>query len=143
MRGVGLCLFLSFLVACTPEARPGEAKTDAVAAICRPEGVAPADLMIGDLSFTLGSYNIAAVPDAIGRPSLVIRFDPYNAQRLATVTETHIGKALDFKVDGDVLMSPVVMETITGGEVIVSGDFSTSDLEVLAERLSLPCPEEN
>jgi preprotein translocase subunit SecD len=50
-------------------------------------------------------------------------------------TDRHIGEQVDLKVDGEVLMSPVVREPIRGGEVWITGRFEKAELVAIAKRV--------
>ncbi|MGR3197456.1 MAG: SecDF P1 head subdomain-containing protein [Paracoccus sp. (in: a-proteobacteria)] len=84
-----------------------------------------------------------ATEDATGRPALSIKFDDESAAKLAAITEAHIGEAVPLRIDDEVLMSPRVMERISGGNILVSGDFEIDQLDVLAVRLAPPCDQES
>lgn len=109
---------------------------------CRPPHIAQGILSIGSTSFEPFQVQASATRDAMDRPALSIRLDEEGAEQLESVTRANIGETLPLRVDEDVLMSPRVLETITGGEILVSGDFEAERLEALALRLSPPCDEE-
>ena len=54
-----------------------------------------------------------------------------------------MGDVVPLRVDDETLMSPRVLERITDGEILVSGDFEMSELEALALRLSPACDQES
>ncbi len=109
---------------------------------CRPPHIAQGVLSIGRTSFEPFQVQASATRDAMDRPALSIRLDEEGAEQLESVTRANIGETLPLRVDEDVIMSPRVLETITGGEILVSGDFEAERLEALALRLSPPCDEE-
>ena len=108
---------------------------------CRPPDVEQGILTIGSTSFEPYRVLAEAISDPMGRPALSIRLDEQGADQLASVTEANIGETLPLRVDEEIIMSPRVLETITGGEILVSGDFEMEILKALAVRLSPPCDE--
>lgn len=108
---------------------------------CRPPDIEQGILTIGATSFEPYQVHASAITDATGRPALSIRLDTDGAAQLETITAANIGQALPLRVDDEVLMSPRVMETISGGEILVAGSFEMDTLKAIAVRLSPPCDE--
>jgi preprotein translocase subunit SecD len=54
----------------------------------------------------------------------------------ADLTAKSIGKPMEFRVDGRVVMKPVIREPILGGSGQISGSFNVDQAKALAERLS-------
>lgn len=70
-----------------------------------------------------------------GRPLLQIDLAPDSREAFAQLTSASIGKVVHLRIDGKVVMSPRVVEPILQGTVIVSGEFSPSELRAVATRL--------
>lgn len=73
--------------------------------------------------------------DLNGVPVVGIIFCPEGAKVLAEITAASIGKKLHLRVDGESVISAIVMDTISGGEMTVTGTFDLAETEALATRL--------
>lgn len=71
-----------------------------------------------------------------GLPTLQIELTPKAQRSFAKFTTRHLGQAVDFIIDDTIVSSPVVQAPILGPSLIISGDFTFSELTVLARRLS-------
>ncbi len=130
---------LILLTACKPAEETLQIRVPA----CRPPDVMQGILSIGETRFKPYRLEASAVTDAAGRPALSIRLDDVGAAQLADITREHMGDVVPLRVDDETLMSPRVLERITDGEILVSGDFEMSELEALALRLSPACDQES
>jgi preprotein translocase subunit SecD len=74
--------------------------------------------------------------DPGGLPGMTIVLSPDSATAFAVFTGANLGKAIDLRIDGKTVMSPVVVEPITGGELRISGT-SLSPLEMNAIALRI------
>lgn len=74
-----------------------------------------------------------AFPD---KTTLDIQLTPAGTTDFAAFTEKHVGKLVDLKVEGKVVMSPKLAEPITGGRITVSGQFAPGKLEAIARKIS-------
>jgi preprotein translocase subunit SecD len=94
-------------------------------------------------------YVAASEPLAIGLVRASLGFDqrtgdpivnfvmtPASGRAFADLTGKNVGKPTEFRVDGRVVMKPVIREPILGGSVQISGSFSADEARALAERLS-------
>jgi preprotein translocase subunit SecD len=106
---------------------------------------APADLLtIAGKPFPQADILDARVTaDGTGSPNIYVTMTPAAAQRLAALSNENVGKPIAIAVGGNVLMSPVVREAITGGAIEISGATSFDAAVVLARRISGkdPLPE--
>jgi hypothetical protein len=68
------------------------------------------------------------------RPTLAIRLNAAAAGRLAAVTRAHVGHSLALRIDGTVVMQPMINEPIEGGELVLSGG-EREEYERLAQSL--------
>jgi SecDF, P1 head subdomain len=137
-----LCMMIasvSFIAAC----EPADDTLRMTMPACRPPDTEQGILFIGDTRFAPYQVQASAVTDATGRPALSIRLDESGAEMLEAITVAHMGDVVPLRVDDEVIMSPRVLETITGGEILVSGDFELEELKALAVRLSPSCDQES
>ena len=75
-------------------------------------------------------------------PAILLEFRPRPAAMLASMTVRAVGQPMELSVCGELVMQPIIQETITRGAVQITGsDFSTEDLLRIAQRISgeLPC----
>ena len=55
---------------------------------------------------------------------------------IAEMTQKNIGRSTEFRVDGRVVMKPVIREPILGGVFEISGRFDMKEAKDIAQRLS-------
>lgn len=67
-----------------------------------------------------------------GQPVVSFSFDSVGAQRFADVTRENVGNPFAIVLDEKVISAPVIREPITGGRGVISGDFSTQEVQDLA-----------
>ncbi|MEQ3649856.1 hypothetical protein [Hyphomonas sp.] len=140
MRRLSLTLAaLSLLPAC----EPADDTLRLTMPACRPPGIAQGILTIGDTRFAPYQVQASAVTDATGRPALSIHLDETGAEKLESITAARMGDVVPLRVDTQTIMTPRVLETITGGEILVAGDFDMDELKALAVRLSPSCDQES
>lgn len=84
---------------------------------------------------------LAGVNDITQMPQLELSFDDSGAALFAEITAAHIGEAMDLVVCDQVLMSPVIQEPITGGQIVITGSFTSDETTLLASQISgsTPC----
>jgi preprotein translocase subunit SecD len=78
-----------------------------------------------------------------GQPVVSFRFDTLGAQKFGRATQQNVGKPLAIVLDGKVISAPVIRDAILGGSGIISGTFSTQevqDLSLLLRAGALPAP---
>jgi preprotein translocase subunit SecD len=78
-----------------------------------------------------------------GMPVVSFRFDTAGAQKFGRTTQQNVGKPLAIVLDGKVISAPVIRDAILGGSGIISGSFSTQEVQDLALLLragALPAP---
>ena len=76
------------------------------------------------------------VLDSAGQKAMQLELTPQSRDDFAAFTGRHVGETIDLSVDGEVLMSPRLMEPIAGGMIMVSGSFAQGELEKIATRIS-------
>lgn len=79
------------------------------------------------------------------QPVVSLKFDDEGKQLFSEITKNNIGKELAIFLDGTPISNPVIREEITGGEAIISGNFTPDEGKALARQLNfgaLPVPIE-
>jgi preprotein translocase subunit SecD len=69
-------------------------------------------------------------------PIVVIYMSPRSGRMFHELTTKNLGRRLLLRIDGEVVMEPVIREPVMGGSVQVSGNFTIAEVTRLAERLS-------
>ncbi len=80
-----------------------------------------------------------------GQPQVGLRFDSEGADLFAKITEENIGNVVGIFLDGEVVSAPNVNERISGGEAVITGDFSVDEAQNMVRSLNegaLPVPIE-
>jgi len=80
-----------------------------------------------------------------GEPIVILRFNREGALLFERITQENIGKLVAIYLDGAPISTPVVREAISGGEAIISGNFTPDEAKQLVGRLNsgaLPVPIE-
>jgi protein-export membrane protein SecD len=76
-------------------------------------------------------------------PVIKLQFNEEGGKLFAQITKDSIGKILAIYLDGSPISLPVVREEITGGEAVISGEFTPKEAKILVGRLNsgaLPVP---
>lgn len=71
------------------------------------------------------------VDDQRGLPALNIQLSPKGSEMLAAHTKRNVGSHMALVVKGELLMAPIVRETIPGPTLLVSGNFSSDELKAI------------
>ena len=58
-------------------------------------------------------------------------------KKFAEATKTNIGKPINIVYDGEVISNPMVNEEITGGQAVISGNFTYEEVENLASTIRI------
>ena len=92
-------------------------------------------LRIGDLQACRDTVSSAeAAPDEdLGMTSIILTLRPTERIALKKMTEALVGQALDVTLDGKIIMSSVVREPITGGQLSL---VPVEDVELQRQILS-------
>ncbi len=84
-----------------------------------------------------GSY------DDKGMPAVSFAFKAAGAKEFANATRENVGRRLAILLDGKVISAPTINSPITGGQGIITGNFtvqSANDLALLLRSGALPAP---
>jgi preprotein translocase subunit SecD len=72
---------------------------------------------------------------ATRQPIVIIQVAESSRIALTQLTTNNIGKPVEIRVDGNVLMRPVIREPIFGGTLQVSGNMTIQDVADIVQRL--------
>ncbi|TSC87803.1 MAG: preprotein translocase subunit SecD [Microgenomates group bacterium Gr01-1014_16] len=100
-------------------------------------GLTGADLKIAQVQFGGSSDQIS------GTPSVGIEFSPDGGKKFAEITKRNINKPLAIFLDDQLVSAPNVQQEITGGQAVISGNFTVDDAKRLVVQLNagaLPVP---
>jgi preprotein translocase subunit SecD len=78
-----------------------------------------------------------------GAPHVTLKFNDEGSKLFAEITKNNVGKVLAIFLDGNVISSPTIQEEITGGNAVISGNFTPKTGKALADSLrygALPVP---
>ncbi|MFH2063267.1 MAG: protein translocase subunit SecD [bacterium] len=76
-------------------------------------------------------------------PQVALEFNDEGKQLFGDITSRNVGQPVAIFLDGEAISIPTVNEAITGGEAVISGNFSIQEAKLLAQRLNagaLPVP---
>jgi len=73
----------------------------------------------------------------VGGAVVAITFDKEGADIFEILTEENIDRTLAIYLDGVIISAPTVNEKISGGEAVISGNFTPEEAKELASRLAL------
>jgi protein-export membrane protein SecD len=79
------------------------------------------------------------------QPSISLQFDTEGSKLFEEITAENIGKTVAIYLDGKPLSTPRVNEAISGGQAVITGDFTPDEAKALVTRLNsgaLPVPIE-
>jgi len=78
-----------------------------------------------------------------GAPEVSLSFNAEGKDLFAEITKRNLQKPVAIFLDGEPISIPTVQSEITGGEAVITGDFTISEAKMLAQRLNagaLPVP---
>ncbi len=76
-------------------------------------------------------------------PIVSLQFNSEGADLFEQITSNNIGKTIAIYLDGQAISTPVVNQAISGGQAVISGNFTLDEAKTLARRLNegaLPVP---
>ncbi len=78
-----------------------------------------------------------------GKPEVAISFNEEGAGIFEQMTEANVGKPIAIFLDNNLIEAPVVQQKISGGQAVITGNFTLKDAKALVERFNagaLPAP---
>jgi len=79
--------------------------------------------------------SVRAGVDHSGHPQVLISLTESSRQAWARTTQESLGKQLAIIVDGQVLLAPVLQSPIPGGQIAITGNYSTEEVQAIAAKL--------
>jgi len=79
----------------------------------------------------------------MGTAQVALSFDSEGTKMFADITKRNIGKPVAIFLDGSPISEPTVQSEITGGQAVITGNFTITEAKLLAQRLNagaLPVP---
>ena len=70
------------------------------------------------------------------KPIIALQFNDEGAKLFEEITEANIGKPVAIFLDGSPLSIPTVQQKITGGQAVITGDFTPQEARDLVGRLN-------
>lgn len=70
-----------------------------------------------------------------GRWTVTIRLSPAAAAKFGEITGRSVRKVMQIVAGGRILSAPIVMAPITGGTIVISGNFSEAEAKELTAKL--------
>ena len=139
---ISIIAFLSILLACsdnekfTLEFRIAEEKSiaDLTEILFEPTG----EIFYLHNKVLINQYDIesASVVNQEGRPAVELILTSEGAKKFEELTAQHVGKLCGMVLNGKLLSAPIIRDTISGGRVIISGIFTESEAEDIANGLT-------
>jgi preprotein translocase subunit SecD len=84
----------------------------------------------------LSVAKVSVVTDRItDQKSLSLELTPQSREDFGVFTTAHVGDTVDVRIDGEIVMSPRLMEPILGGLIMVSGTFEPGQLVEIGKRI--------
>ena len=71
-----------------------------------------------------------------GGPSVGLNFDKEGAKRFEEITGRNVGKPVAIVIDNQLISAPTVQQKITGGQAVITGQFSVDDAKSLAVAIN-------
>lgn len=78
-----------------------------------------------------------------GKPIVGLQFNQEGAKKFTEITERNIGKPVAILLDNNIVSAPTVQEKISGGEAVITGDFTINQVRQIVALLNsgaLPVP---
>jgi len=69
-------------------------------------------------------------------PNIALEFNAEGTDLFADITSRNVGQPVAIFLDGAIISSPVVQQPITGGQAVISGQFTIQEARQLAQRLN-------
>jgi SecD/SecF fusion protein len=76
--------------------------------------------------------------DDVGRPYVAMGFDKEGAEIFGRVTSANVGRQLAIVLDGELYEAPTIQDAIMGGNAQITGSYSQSQAQELANVLENP-----
>ena len=84
----------------------------------------------------LSSASVGFDQQKSGKPVIQLQFSKEGGDKFEKITSENIGKPLAIILDNEVVSAPIVQETISGGQAVISGTFSLDEAKELSLQLN-------
>jgi preprotein translocase subunit SecD len=71
-----------------------------------------------------------------GKPVIQLQFSKEGGEKFEKITSENIGKPLAIILDNEVISAPIVQEAISGGQAVISGNFTLDEAKNLSLQLN-------
>ena len=78
----------------------------------------------------------ARIEQQTGKSIIFVKVSEESKRQIAELTQKNLGRPTEFRVDGKVVMKPVIREPILGGTFELTGGFTIEEAKDIAKRLS-------
>lgn len=82
-------------------------------------------------------------PNFANKPIIGLKFNQEGSDLFAKITRENVGSVLGIFLDGNLMQAPYIREEITGGEAVITGDFTPDEAKRVVRDLNygaLPMP---
>ena len=70
-----------------------------------------------------------------GKSVIFVKVTEESKRQIAELTQKNLGRPTEFRIDGKVVMKPVIREPILGGTFELTGGFTIEEAKNIAQRL--------
>lgn len=108
-----------------------------------PEATDSGELILTDLTGADLIKASVVFDQTSGKPTVSLTFGAEGAAKFEKITQRNVGRQVPIILDNTIISSPVVQETIAGGNAQITGEFSIDEAKKLAVQLNagaLPVP---
>ena len=102
-----------------------------------PQSTESASFKLTDLTGAdLSKASVAFDQQKNGNPVIQLQFSEEGAEKFEKITSENIGNPLAIILDNEVISAPIVQEVISGGQAVISGDFTLDQAKQLSLQLN-------
>jgi len=102
-----------------------------------PQSTESASFKLTDLTGAdLSKASVAFDQQKNGNPVIQLQFSEEGAEKFGKITSENIGNPLAIILDNEVISAPIVQEVISGGQAVISGDFTLDQAKQLSLQLN-------
>lgn len=107
------------------------------------EGAMPLQTVDTDLTGADLTRSRVEFDPQTGKPVVGIQFNSEGARKFQEITKRNIGSPLAIVIDGQIITAPTVQQEISGGNAVITGNFTLEEARQLSIQLNsgaLPVP---
>lgn len=76
------------------------------------------------------------------KPQILVKLTPEGKERFAKATRDHLDRQIAVIIDGTIYSAPIILEPITGGDFVISANFTQAEAAALARHLRAALDQE-